>query len=106
MLIIGEDVAVVFEDEIGDRSDNTLAIRAGDEEDGGVVHEQVLLDLDCWIVFDIFLTIAAVVGDGARHEIDFVAHNTGVPGGCQELGKCAVSSLIGTQRSDQSRLIK
>jgi hypothetical protein len=33
-----QDVAVVAVDEVGDGGDFALAVRAGDEEDGGILH--------------------------------------------------------------------
>ena len=38
MLIVEEDVAVVAEDEIGDGGNDSFAVGAGDEKDGGVGH--------------------------------------------------------------------
>ena len=59
--------------EIGNRSYDAFAIGAGDKKDGGVVHKKVsavagttLLELNCRIVFDILLAIAAVVKQPLR----------------------------------------
>ena len=38
VLVIGENVAVVFEDEVGDGGDDAFGVGTGDEKDGGVVH--------------------------------------------------------------------
>jgi hypothetical protein len=61
----------------------------------------LLLDLDSGILFNIFFTITAVLRDRARREIDVVADNSGTPGGREKLGKCAIASLISSQRCNK-----
>jgi hypothetical protein len=39
MLIGEQDVSVVAKDEVGNRSDDSFAVGAGDEKDGGVEHK-------------------------------------------------------------------
>jgi hypothetical protein len=39
MLVREEDIAVVLENEIGNRGDHTFAVGAGDQKNGGVVHK-------------------------------------------------------------------
>ena len=41
MLIGEQDVAVVAEDEFGNRGDDPFAVGAGDQEDGGVMHKRL-----------------------------------------------------------------
>jgi len=41
VLVIEQDVAIVAEDEFGNRSHDTFAVGTGDEKDGGVLHKQV-----------------------------------------------------------------
>ena len=55
---------------------------------------RALLDFHRRIAFDIFLAITAIVSGLAGHKIDFVAHNTGLPGGRQKLGECALPGLV------------
>src|ERR1700722_6282014 len=39
VLIVGEDVAVIFEDEVSDRGNDTFAVGTGNEKNSGGVHE-------------------------------------------------------------------
>jgi hypothetical protein len=50
---------------------------------------------------DILFTIAAVVCDGSRDEVDIVTNNPGAPGLSQELGERAVPGLVRTERRNQ-----
>src|SRR5258708_11385728 len=43
MLIGEEDVAVVAEDEVGNRRNHAVAVRARDKKDGRVVHKRLLI---------------------------------------------------------------
>jgi len=55
---------------------------------------RALFHLDCWIIFDVFLTVATVIGNSARDKIDIVAHNAGPPTGSEKLGKRTFPRLV------------
>src|SRR5258708_23493692 len=78
MLIGEEDVAVVAEDEFGNRRDDAFAVRAGDEKDVRVVHKRLLIQPVSPVIPRCTSTLPVV-------KICSTAGSTGLPQGKTEL---------------------
>ena len=65
-----------------------------------------LLKFDRRIIFDVLFAVRALVGYFTGGEIHFIAHHSRVPASRKELWKCAFTSLIDSESSNQGFPIK
>lgn len=64
------------------------------------------IDLDRGIGFHVFLSVAAVICDRPRGEIDIVTNNACAPRSLQEFRKAALPGLVRPQRRNQCFAVK